>query len=369
MTRVYDVARDLAEPPMTSRHPRAQAAAHQAPGRSRSLRHRVWLCFAALVVVGLTVVPAIAATGGLRPVRITPATHHHEDLFALACPGADECVAVGGNGIEVAFDPRRPLPEYRSRIDKFHSVFGIACPSVHSCSASANPGRELTFDPDHAGPWAGPRGNSRELLPGTDQSTVACASSRVCVIASGGTVVTFDRRMRAVLARADLSLDSNISRIACPTPRLCVAVDYLGNEATFDPLHPLPTTAHAALAQKGGFASVSCPTATECTAIDDAGGPQITFDPATDRVLSDVNVDPHTSTGATDISCPSTTQCTLIDGNHLTVTFDPLSPTPRRRLHTAIDGSQPSIACPTTTQCTALGDELELTFNPRTAGS
>jgi hypothetical protein len=351
---------------MRSPYPRARAFARQAPRRFRRMLRRLGV--AALVAAGIVVVPAMADMGTLRPVRVAPDTHHPEDLLALACPVAHECVAVGGNGIEVAFDPRRPPPEYSSRIDKWHSVFAVACPSEHSCTASANPGRELTFNPHHAGPWAGPRGNSLELMRGTDQSTVACASSRVCMIGSGGTVVAFNPRTRAVLARAVLPLAGNMSRIACPTPRRCVAVDYSGNEATFDPLRPRSSTARAALDPAGGFASVSCSTATQCTAIDDASGPEITFDPVSGAMLSDVDVDPHTSTGATDISCPAMTQCTLIDGNYRTVTFDPLSPTPRRILRTEIDGDQPLIACPTTAQCTALGDTLEFTFNPRTAG-
>jgi hypothetical protein len=341
-----------------------------------ALQRGARLAVAAVIAAGLAVAPALAAGVAAHPVRVAPNTHPHhprsyhaEELSALACPTVGECVAVGGNGIEVAFNPHHPLPEYSSRIDQFHSVFAVACPSARQCSASANPGRELSFDPDHAGPWAGPRGNSRELLPGTDESTVACASTGACVIAYESTVLTFDPRTRRVLARAKLPLNGgNIARIACPTRRLCVAVDYTGDEATFDPVKPLPTQAHATLDQFAGFASVSCPAATQCTAIDDAGGPEITFDPATDTVLSNADVDPHTSTGANDISCPLTTQCTLIDGNYLGVTFDPLDPTQRRLLHTGIDGEQPSIDCPTANQCTALGDTLERTFNPRTAG-
>ena len=330
----------------------------------------------ALVAGGFALTPAVAADRSSRPVRVAPITHrlhprgaNPEDLDALACPTVARCVAVGGNGFEVAFDPRRPPPEYSSRIDRFHSVFAVACPSAVRCTASANPGRELSFDPVHAGPWAGPGGSSRELLPGTDASTVACVSVRVCVIASGGTVVGFDPRTRAVLTRRTLPLGGNISRIACPASRLCVAVDYSGDEATFNPRRSRSTRSRTGLDPAAGFASVSCPTATQCTAIDDAAGPEITFDPETDAVLSNANLDPHTATGATDISCPSSRQCTLIDGDHLAVTFDPVAPTRRRFLHTGIDGGAPAIACPSTAQCTALGDTLERTFDPRTAGT
>jgi len=122
------------------------------------------------------------------------------DLLALACPAVKECVAVGDNGLEVTFDPRRPRVARTSRIDRFHSVFSVACPSRRSCTASANPGRELTFAPDHAGPWAGPGGNSRLILPGSDASTVACASPRICVAAADTREVTFDPRTRVVSA-------------------------------------------------------------------------------------------------------------------------------------------------------------------------
>ncbi|HKO29474.1 MAG TPA: hypothetical protein VJU80_18580, partial [Solirubrobacteraceae bacterium] len=94
------------------------------------------------------------------------------------------------------FDPRRPRVTRASRIDRFHSVFSVACPARRSCTAGANPGRELTFDPDHAGPWAGPGGNSRLILPGSDASTVACASVRICVAAADTREVTFDPHTR-----------------------------------------------------------------------------------------------------------------------------------------------------------------------------
>ena len=204
----------------------------------REVMVRAWLvglacCGAAAVALNSGEAGALGAAGSTpSPVRIA-----NTDLLGLACPALKVCVAVGENGLEVTFDPRRPQVPRASRIDRFHSVFSVACPTRRRCTASANPGRELTFDPNHAGPWAGPNGNSRVILPGSDQSTVACASARICAAAADSREVTFDPRTRVVSARADLPT-GNVARIACPSSRLCAAVDYNGHELSFDPEHP-----------------------------------------------------------------------------------------------------------------------------------
>jgi len=305
---------------------------------------------------------AVAAGAGTRgTVRISGT-----DLYALACPAVQECVAVGDNGLEVTFDPRSPRLARASRIDRFHSVFAVGCPSRRSCTASANPGRELTFDPYHAGPWAGPGGNSRLILPGSDNTTVACASVRLCVAAAGTREVTFDPRTRVVTAHAELPT-GNVARIACPSSRLCAAVDYNGKELSFDPERPRASNKVLTLDQYD-LAAIACPSARQCTSVGQIEGVEVSFDPVTGAIISRATVDPGLDPGVYDLACPSREQCTLIDGVARAITFDPRSGSARRAARLRLDGDQDSIACPTTTQCTALGDLLEVTFDPLTTG-
>jgi hypothetical protein len=298
--------------------------------------------------------PAPAAAGPPRPVIIAPRV-----LLAMSCPSTRLCGAVGDSGLLVTFDPRTPRRARVSTIDALHSLFGIDCPSAAQCTASGNPGRELTFDPSSLR-----RLGPRLLLPGSDYTTVACAGRRRCVVAAGGQVVSFDplHPGRHVSARLPTG---NIARIACPSPRECVAIDYVGGEVTFDPREPGGARRRISLDPEN-FSGVSCPTPHQCTAVGDPDGNAVTFDPGDPATATTTSVDPSSAVGVQDVSCPSADQCTLIDGNGREVTFDPHSTGPF--VPVALHLGEPdvlAIDCPTATQCTAIGGRRELTFDPQ----
>jgi len=296
-----------------------------------------------------------AAASPLRATRVAPRT-----MLAISCPSPTQCTAVGDSGLAVTFNPRAPGRRRASTIDAFHSLFGIACVSATQCTASANPGRVLTFDP--ATPA---RRTSRLVLPGTDDSTVTCATRRRCVAIAGSREVTFDPLAPRHRIYSDLP-SGNVSRVACPSPTQCTAVDYNGSEVTFDPRFPRSPRPPVEL-DPYDLSSLSCPSAHQCTAIGGTSGNAITFDPHAPGAAITAAADPSTDVGLDDVSCSSRRQCTLIDGDGREVTFDPLSPghpTPR---HIPILADVMAIACPSSGRCTAIAGRRELTFRPRRA--
>src|ERR1700735_4496024 len=58
-----------------------------------------------------------------------------------------------------------------------------------------------------------------------------------------------------------------------------------------------------------GLGSVACPSAAQCTALD-FSGQQVTFDPASPGTPTPTAID---SDGLSGVACPSATQCTAID--------------------------------------------------------
>lgn len=114
--------------------------------RFHSQRGATLAVAAALLGTAGAALATVTPRGGRVPAAVTIVAPR-EQMGAIACPSVSECAAVGGNGVEVTFDPRRPRKAKVSRIDRFHSLFSIACPTKAQCTTAANPGRELTFDP------------------------------------------------------------------------------------------------------------------------------------------------------------------------------------------------------------------------------
>jgi hypothetical protein len=101
--------------------------------------------------------------------------------------------------------------------------------------------------------------------------------------------------------------------VACPSTSQCTAVDYDGNEVTFDPASP-GTPSPTSIDAVASFEAVACPSTSQCTALDDVGY-QVTFDPAspgtpTRTVLAETNE--YGGEDLTAVACPAVALCVVV---------------------------------------------------------
>jgi len=168
-------------------------------------------------------------------------------------------------------------------------------------------------------------------------SAVACPSSRLCVAVdqSGFALVTTNSgRSWRKPVRIDSGANAPLTGISCPTTKLCVAIDSSGNVIT----SRRPT---------GGSRAWSHPAHVDANTAPSGG-----------------------SVGLSAISCPSVTLCVAVDGaspaNVVTST------TPTRGASAwklaAVGGVLTSVSCPTVTLCVAAGSQHYFSASP-TAGA
>jgi hypothetical protein len=165
-----------------------------------------------------------------------------------------------------------------------------------------------------------------------------------------------------------------MSAVTCPSLSQCTAVDYRGNEVTFDPAFARHWSAYQVAA--GPLWGVACPSSSQCTAVGD-GGREVTFDPLSIAGQTASVVDAGHSLQS--VACPGVSQCTAADDVGREITFDPA--TPASAVAAPIgNGKIVAIACPSSAQCTAIdtgysssgstvGPRQLITFDPAAAGN
>jgi hypothetical protein len=268
---------------------------------------------------------------------------------------------------------------------------GVACPSTVQCTAVDARGQELTFDPDSPGTptpitVSGSYPAGENLMGGYNYpagnyglEAVACPSTGQCTAVEYdsldppyvGRQVTFDPETGVVIT-APTTIDNGggtMKAVACPSTSQCTAVDYAGNEVTFDPTSPgTPTKATIGTAILQG---VACPSTSQCTAVyatGNGGGSEVTFDPNSPGNQTRVAID--TSTFIEAVACPSTSQCTAVDYLGNAVTFDPASPGTPATTSVDAETGLDAVACPSTSQCTAVNNAgYQVTFDPVAPGT
>ena len=152
-----------------------------------------------------------------------------------------------------------------------------------------------------------------------------------------------------------------MTSVACPTASQCTAVDWSGQELTFDPQDPGSAVRHVIDAGTYGaqLSSVDCVSAQQCTAVE--GGEEVTFDPVSGTVLKTALVAPITNLFS--LSCPTATLCAAV-GTH-SVAFNPLTGQVTPAGVTAVTGA--AVFCVSVTQCTSVDQPgFARTFDPTT---
>jgi hypothetical protein len=114
----------------------------------------------------------------------------------------------------------------------------------------------------------------------------------------------------------------------------------------------------------GTVISVSCPASDQCTAVDFAGQ-EITYNPTNNNVIETASINGTTALQA--VSCSSTSQCTAVDGEGHEVTFDPTSGQSSDGPEVVDAGNTfYGLDCTSDTQCVATNHNGDaVVFNPR----
>jgi hypothetical protein len=198
-------------------------------------------------------------------------------------------------------------------------------------------------------------------------------SSRLWPIARAvaAAIVCFSVWAGSARAATPIKVDpgEQLASVACPALNECVAVDYDGDEVTFNPTAPGTPTPHpVASATAPGLLAVACPLSTQCTALSEDGHHIYTFNPKSVGTPAAHEVDAQDGQA---ITCASSGQCTVVDFdggiNSGEVTFVPTSPgSPTRHVISSSGAANPaSVACPSADQCTMVAtSQQEFTFNP-----
>jgi hypothetical protein len=180
-------------------------------------------------------------------------------------------------------------------------------------------------------------------------------------------------------ARADLTWSAPIAidhegpqSVACPSASECVAVDYQGNEAAFNPASPgaavvstIDSTGYLGLAVFGTtyVSGVACASPTECTAVTHAGA-EVTFNPGAPGTPTPVKIDNGNVDG---VACISAGACVAVDEGGQELVFDPATGAVSETAD--IDGTRElnGLTCPSATDCVAFDNIGQaVAFTPAT---
>jgi hypothetical protein len=251
-----------------------------------------------------------------------------EALSGVACPSASQCTVVGNDGEEATFNPASPGTPSPVQVDGSDFMQAVTCPALDECVAVDNAGFAVMFNPQS------PTSPAPKYTPaGETMFAVACLSASQCVGAGAdGEAVTFDPQTAAIDEAATVvdtangassNADPNlISGLVCLAQTSCVAVDYGGQEVTFNPqspTSPAPKSIIIDAAVTGSIElyAIACPSSTQCTAVDDDGH-QVTFDPP---AVGAATITPTPSVVTIDndfqslygLACPSVGDCIAVD--------------------------------------------------------
>jgi hypothetical protein len=203
--------------------------------------------------------------------------------------------------------------------------------------------------------------------------SVACASTSQCTAVDFvGQEVTFNPSAPGNSTSAPIfpSVCTSIffcrstSTDTCISATECVAGTTNGMEVTFDPASGQKLGSASIDSGNPFISSIACPAANECVVVDE-GGHEVKFDPSAPGNTTAVSVD---SDALASVACVNTTECVAVDTAGREVEFNPSSPTPTPE---PIDSQDlTGVACLTTSECVAVDDNGgKVEFNPLSPGS
>jgi peptidoglycan/xylan/chitin deacetylase (PgdA/CDA1 family) len=306
-------------------------------------------------------VPASASTS----TQIVPGTRV---LFAVACPSATTCVAVGqyASQQEVVVLITNGVPGSAQAVPGTTELAGVACPSVTTCVAVGNnSGSGGVVVPIINGTPGTP-----QTVPGTnDLDGVGCASTTACYAvgrnpSDQGVVVpvTNGSPGSAEVVAGSWGNAGVLIGVACPSVTTCEAV---GAKSSSGPGVVVPITGGTpgslqAVAGTRDLEGVACPSATTCEAVgaSSSSGPGVVV-----PIIGGTPGSPQAVAGTTElfgVACPRSTICEAAgifqsaSGNQ-GVMLPITGGTPGSVQAVAGAAEFLGVACPGTTTCEAVG--------------
>jgi hypothetical protein len=288
----------------------------------------------------------------------------------LACPTNKLCVAATSAGqVLTSTNPTVAQPAWRTTsIDSGTRLLGVSC-TVSLCMALDATSILWSTTPTTVRSW------HRVILNGDDPDAfthIACPSRSLCVLSDdhGGVLSTQDPTGSAKawsVAQVDPNSAENciggacsavINGLACPSSKLCIAVDSAGDEIySTDPNGGSRTWHHREIVGNGhvdDLSSLACPTASLCLATDPTSSSLLrTQRPLSGNWLASLN------SNASTIVCPSIGLCIASNrsaSNPKEVNLVNTAPTTNRWERDGFPDDAPLTggACPDNKQCLLL---------------
>jgi PQQ-like domain len=204
----------------------------------------------------------------------------------ISCPAVTLCVGAQQGGIMFSTHPTAGIGMWTSTVfaaQGFEFVDSVSCPTPSLCVASDSGGNVATStDPtggsqawtlthvDSAQPIDAPYLGHQAAI-----TAVACPTTRLCVaVDNGGNVLSSTNPTAGARAwkLAHLRFATQLYDLACPSVSLCVATDRQGDVvSSVDPTGGAGAWALTHIDEGNNLTSVSCPTAALCVAADSEG--------------------------------------------------------------------------------------------------
>ncbi len=316
-------------------------------------------------------------------LTIVPDRTSTRAFLALACPSADECIAVDNHGdLVTSQDPTGGTAAWRVRrpaaFRGTHAGF-LSCPSIKFCAAALDSGRiAISTNPlGGSRTWSRLRLTRGEFHP----AAISCPSRRLCIVsgwsASGTTTATYaiapNPAGSAVRVRRLQSPRSGVAKLSCPSLGLCVGLD--GNGGVVFVKRPgaigarwRTTSAHFAADYAVTADSIECQSVRLCVAgvftprdqLEIVTSTRPTGGAAAWRPVKLATPPAALASSLASMSCPSRALCVAVD-NHGEA-FSSTSPSARSRAWTVagIDGGNPlrAVSCGSPSVCVAVADDV-----------
>lgn len=333
------------------------------------LSRRGWFSVA-LIVAALAPVaaaPANASSWTLNALPAAPSDGGAPVPLDVSCAGVSLCVAVGDGAVWTTTDPAAGSSAWAVGGVQ-HDLLAVACPSEGVCLATGDDLVSYTASPaTGAASW-----RSFEAAA-NGPGGIACATMRLCVRPGGAFPLILTSRRPT--SRASWKWSRAVSNaatwqdVACPSTRLCIAVDRLGYAATST--HPGRRHATWRLrrvaAQSGrgrgvrnSLSAVACPSKRTCVAANTDGQIYAKRNPARAGHWRTYRL--QGASGAalrTSLACARRGACVLADpSGDVFVSGKPLAGASSWSRSHLGDIRFTGVSCPTKTFCAAVGYQL-----------
>ena len=278
--------------------------------------------------------PAGAATWTGRQLAVPPT---NRQMFAISCPTASFCVAVGGgNTLASSTDPAGGAGSWEVAFpggggpdsSNQRQIKGVSCPSPQLCVAVTFEGLIYASTDPTGGDGAWSIADLSAIGPNMHMYGISCPSPAFCAVAAGdGKILTSTNPTGGAGAWSLIQLEGplELRGVSCTSPALCVVVgddgDNIRPELTDEGEILSSTNPLGGIWQRaqmpgapGNLYGVACPSPALCVTGNTLGNLLVSSGP-TGPAPAWKTVDGGGAVQITGADCPSASQCAAVDNN------------------------------------------------------